>query len=167
MDEIMDVVFDSYASDGIISRTDITGDSNSDETSAGEELYIIDHEQRGRINFYKNSIIHMMLPLSMISLAILAAAAKKKISRSRISAEFEIIRDSFSKEFIYPDLLTDTDKAMDSTISHLSSEGIIKAEGKDIFFDENGGDVLKFFAGMIQDYIESYLIVLNTIIDFK
>jgi glycerol-3-phosphate O-acyltransferase len=167
IDDVMDLVFDSYSRDGIISRVDVAGEVKNDEVVQSEELYIIDHEQRGRVNFYKNSITHMTLPVNMISLAVLITAADKKTSKSRITAEFERIRDALSKEFIYPDLLNDTDLVIENTLSHFVSEGIIKIEGKDVVFDESGDEMLKFFAGMIQDYIESYLIVLNTIADFR
>ena len=50
IDDIMDIVFESYASDGIISRVDISGGAsgkNEDREVQSEELYIIDHDQRG------------------------------------------------------------------------------------------------------------------------
>jgi len=166
IDDIMDLVFASYAGDGIISVADTSGGANNNGEIQNEELYIIDHDQRGRINFYKNSMTHMTLPVNMISLAILITSANGKTSRSKVSAEFERIRDALSKEFVYSDLLNDTEAVMENTLSHFVSEDIIKGEGKEIIFDETGDEVLKFFAGMIQDYIESYLIVLNTISDY-
>jgi glycerol-3-phosphate O-acyltransferase len=167
IDNIMDLVFDSYSRDGIISRVDAPGEVKIDEAVQSEELYIIDHDQRGRVNFYKNSITHMTLPVNMISLAVLITSTDKKTTKNRISAEFERVRDALSKEFVYPDLLNDTETVLENTLSHFVSEGIIKIEGKDVVFDEAGDEVLKFFAGMIQDYIESYLIVLNTIADYR
>jgi glycerol-3-phosphate O-acyltransferase len=167
VDSVMDLVFESYAADDIISRTDLSGDSVHGKSVQSEELYVIDHEQRGRINFYKNSIIHMILPVCMISLAILSVAAKKKNAKSKIAAEFEMVRDTFSKDFVYQELILDTEKVMDSVISYLTAEKIIRADKKDISFDDSGAEVLNFFGGMMQDYIESYLIVLNSIIDLS
>lgn len=166
IDDVMDLVFASFAGDGIISMADTSGEANNGGETQNEELYIIDHEQRGRVNFYKNTITHMTLPMNMISLAILITSSNGKTSRSKVTAEFERIRDALSKEFVYPDLMNDTEAVLEKTLSHLSSEDIIKGEGKEIVFDETGGETLKFFAGMIQDYIESYLIVLNTISDY-
>jgi len=165
LDDIMDLVFESYAADGIIGRVEYPAGSDNDLSVQNEELYIIDNDQRGRINFYKNSIAHMTLPVNMISLAILAVSVNGKASKSKVTAEFERIRNLFSMEFIYPDLLNDTDAVMEQTLSHFSSEYITKSEGKDIIFDGSGDETLKFFAGMFQDYIESYLIVLNSIAD--
>jgi len=167
IDDIMDLVFDSYAGDGIISKVDTSGEAKSEGENLNEELYIIDHDQRGRINFYKNSITHMTLPINMISLAIIMTSVNGKTSRSKVTVEFEKIRDALSREFVYPDLLNDTEAVLDETISHLVSQDIIKGEGKEILYDETGHEDLGFFAGMIQDYVESYLIVLNTISDYS
>lgn len=166
IESIMDLVFESYSSDGIISKAEIPGGEAAGGEAQDGELYIIDYDQRGRVNFYKNTITHMTLPVNMISLAIIITSANGKTTKSKVTAEFEKIRDALSKEFIYPDLLNDTETVVDDTLSHLSSENVVKYEGKDIIISETGDEVLKFFAGMIQDYIESYLIVLNTISDF-
>ena len=97
----------------------------ADETQ-NEELYIIDHDQRGRINFYKNSITHMTLPVNMISLAILITSANGKTSRSKVTAEFEKIRDAFQRNLFIPICLNDTEAVMENTLSHFASEDIIK-----------------------------------------
>ncbi len=177
IDAIMDRVFKSYAGDGIISKVDAStdaaqnGESQANETQIAEfqnqELYIIDHDQRGRVNVYKNSITHMTLPANIISLAILITSSNGKTSKSKVSAEFEKIREMLSREFVYSDEINDTETILESTLSHFSSENVIKYEGKEILSDEAGIDILKFFAGMIQDYIESYLVVLNTVSDYS
>ncbi|MCL2155091.1 MAG: 1-acyl-sn-glycerol-3-phosphate acyltransferase, partial [Leptospirales bacterium] len=171
IDEIIDIVLSSYSNDGIIERVKIYNEKKNDKKDNDEsksELYIIDHEQRGRINFYKNSIIHMTLPLNMISLAILITSNDGKTTIDKISAEFERIKDIFSMEFIYQDIMNDTNKAAENTLRYLENTNIIKRQGNDILFnDTDGAEDLKFFAGMIQDYIESYLIVINSISDYK
>ncbi len=167
IDNIMDRVFKSYAGDGIITKVEVPADAAPAAEFQNEELYIIDHEQRGRVNVYKNSITHMTLPANMIALAIIITSSNGKTSKSKVSAEFERIRDALSREFVYSDELNDTETILENTLTHFSSENIIKYEGKDILCDDAGVDILKFFAGMIQDYIESYLIVLNTISDYS
>jgi glycerol-3-phosphate O-acyltransferase len=54
---------------------------------------------------------------------------------------------------------------LDSIIGHLASGKIITVQGKDILFDSAGAESLKFFAGMIQDYLESLLVVINAVSD--
>ncbi|MCL1833248.1 MAG: 1-acyl-sn-glycerol-3-phosphate acyltransferase [Leptospirales bacterium] len=166
IDEIMDVVLKSYSDDGIIDRVKIYDDKKNDD-AAGSGLYIIDHEQRGRINFYKNSIIHMTLPLNMISLALLITSNNDKTTINKTTAEFEKIKDMFSMEFIYQDIMNDANRAIENTFNYLANDKIIKRQGNDILLNNRSdSEEIKFFAGMIQDYIESYLIVMNTISDY-
>jgi len=159
-DAVLDMVLESYVSDDIISKVNL---SQEEKISAEDELFLIDHDQRPRINLYKNSIIHMTLPLNMIGLAIIITAKDNRSSKDKIIAEYERIRDSFTKEFVYPDLIYDSESVYDFTIKHLLSEKIISVEGNNISFNDDGAEKLKFFAGMIQDYIESYIIVLKTL----
>ena len=108
----------------------------------------------------------MTLPLNMISLALLITSDNDKTTVDKISAEFEKIKDMFSMEFIYQDIMNDTNRAVENTLSHLEEENIITRQVNDITINDTGsGEELKFFASMIQDYIESYLIIINTILD--
>lgn len=161
IDDILDTVFSSYMKDGIISRVEL----HNDNAAQTEELYNIDHDQRGRISLYKNTIMHMTLPLNILSLAVIVTAVSGKTSRLKVTAEFERLRDALSREFVYPDSLYRTDEVLDSVIGHLASGRIITVQGKDILFDAAGAESLKFFAGMIQDYLESLLVVINAVSD--
>jgi len=183
VDEVIDVVLRSYSKDGIIDRVKIYDDKKDDDKKSKgrkkkdkneskndeskSDLYIIDHEQRSRINIYKNSIIHMTLPLNMISLALLTTSANSRTTIKKTAAEFEKIRDLLSMEFVYQDIINDTNRAVEETLVYLKNENIIKLQKNDIVFNKTAGDEeLKFFAGMIQDYIESYLIVINTLSNY-
>lgn len=165
VERIMDLVFNSYMGDGIISSVSLGQDGIQNGDDNGDDLYIIDHDQRGRITLYKNSIIHMTLPLNMVALAIIIAASDGKASRESIIFEYEKIRDSFIKDFVYADFMYDGSVVYELAINHFADEKIISIDSKGISFNENGAEKLKFFAGMIQDYIESYLVVLTAISD--
>ncbi len=162
IDAVIDTVLSSYMKDGIISSADFNGSS---EELQG--LYVIDHDQRGRISLYKNSIMHMTLPLNLISLAVIATAVSGKTSKSKVTAEFEMLRDLLSREFVYPDSIYKTEQVIESVTEFLFSQNIISMHGKDILFDEKGAETLKFYAGMIQDYLESLSIVLNAVAEIQ
>jgi glycerol-3-phosphate O-acyltransferase len=165
IDPIIDMVFNSFMGDGIISRVSLGQDNIKDTDNTGDDLYIIDHDQRGRISLYKNSIIHMTLPLNMVALAIIITASNNKTSRESIISEYEKIRDAFVKDFVYADFMYDANGVFDFAVNHFVDEKILSADSKGVSFAEDGAEKLKFFAGMIQDYIESYLVVLTAISD--
>lgn len=164
LDQVMDLVFESYIGDDIISRVSL-GNEETESADNGDELYIIDHDQRGRITLYKNSIMHMTLPLNMMALAIIMTEKDGRAEKERIISEFEKIRDGFSKEFVYADLMYDSKAVYEKTVGHFAAEKVLSSDSKGVSFNESGAEKMDFFAGMIQDYIESYLIVLTTISD--
>jgi glycerol-3-phosphate O-acyltransferase len=107
----------------------------------------------------------MALPLNMVALAIIISASDGKASRESIISEYEKIRDSFIKDFVYADFMYDGSAVYDLAINHFAEEKILSTDGKGVFYTEDGAEKLKFFAGMIQDYIESYLVVLTAMSD--
>jgi len=159
VDGLIDEVFLSYSKDDIIREVDIHGG----EEGAASGLFNIDHEQRGRINIYKNTIMHMLLPLNIFSLASAAVWDSGRASRAKVIAEFDKIREILSGEFVYPDSLYDTAGSVESVAEHFVSQKILSRSGEDFIFTDNGAEAVKFFAGMIQDYLESLLIVSNAL----
>jgi len=165
IEQIINLVFDSYMNDGIISRISLGQDNEKDKGTDGDDLYIIDHDQRGRISLYKNSIMHMTLPLNMLALAIVTSSSDRKSTREKVISEYEKIRSAFSKEFVYADLINDSNAVYELAAGHFAEAKIIETDSKSISFNEEGAEKLKFFAGMLQDYIEGYLVVLTSISD--
>ena len=166
LNEITDMVFDSYTDDKIISKIEIDDDKSSSDESGGEDLYIINQEERARINFYKNSIMHMVIPANIMSLAVISTENSGKTTQSKVKAEFEKLRETLSKEFIYPDVMDDTEILYEKITGHFSDQGILSVSGNELVLAPGGIDHLKFFAGMIQDYLESKRIVVSAVFGF-
>ena len=166
IDEIITTAFESYMGDRIIGKVELEP-GKGENVSEEDELYIINDEERARINFYKNSMIHVTLPINMICLAILNVADESgKGDRSRVIAEFELIRGLFSKEFVYDDTFYNSEAVYDETVNYLELQGIVALTAKDLTVKPEKQESVKFFAGLIQDYIESMYIVLSTVSDF-
>ncbi len=158
LEEIIETVLSSFIDDRIIEPL-------KDETgSVMEDFYIINEDQRQRIVFYKNSIIHYIIPLAFFSLALLYLNAQNALDASGLNAEYEGIKRIFSGEFIYASYeeggSVDREKEM---LEYLRTESIVDAAGGDIALNDHSTETLKFFAGIVRDYLESYLIVLHGI----
>ena len=76
-DEIIDYVIDSYFQDGIVGKP-VTGVTDGTREVL-EGVYALNENERSRINFYKNSIIHFFLPITFISVALLTRAGEEGI----------------------------------------------------------------------------------------
>lgn len=137
------------------------------EESAGDmpDFYIINEDQRPRIVFYKNSIIHYLIPIAFYSLAILKLQKKGKLSSATLREEYDRIKKIFSAEFVYSSYSegegTDAEEAM---LDYLKTESLIIEKDGEVRPGENSEESIKVFATIIRDFLESYFIVLQTII---
>jgi len=161
--QIVDYVIDSYLSDNIIEE--ITTENSEDENS--EIFYMLREENRARIGFYKNSIIHYFVPLAYYSLALLHKHRPgSSINRKELNKEYEFIEELFSMEYIYSkDDIGNGLNIEDKIIGYMEREGLVKTNRKEIELIPDKIDLLKFYAKIIQDCFESYMIVSTTLLD--
>ncbi len=149
-DELIDYLFESFLDDSIIKKND-------------EDIYLIKDDQRVRINFYKNRIIHFFIPVSFTSLAIMLLSSRKEINRKEIYMNFNRLADFFRFEFIYSESMNNREEAADKMLSYLEERSVISLADKKISIIDKNRDELKFYAEIIQDYLESYLIVCRAV----
>lgn len=161
LDDIIEYVLSSYKEDSIVVDLAEGGDDPAHLTVEG--IYSLNEDDRGRINFYMNSMIHFLLPVSYTALALLSH--KGKGSTSALEKRVRALKEFYSEEFIYSDLLTRCDEAVDHSIQYFASEGLVEKSDNGIKIQENGRDTLVQLGRVIQDYLESYLIVIETLLE--
>ncbi len=160
-------VNDSYLNDGIVRMLfsdDIEEESNEVKKEkngeSGETIYIIDEDNRGRINFYKNSIIHLLLPLAYFSLAFLMSEKDAVASEKNVGEHYVYLSGLFSDSFVYTDFLNDREKSLSVTAKYLiESEEVMEEPDGWRLKDEKIRSALIFYATAIRDYLESCFIV--------
>lgn len=158
LEEIIETVLSAFLEDRIIEPLKDEGGKMM------EDFYIINEDQRPRIVFYKNSIIHYLLPISFFSLALLHLHAKNSLTGQALFAEYEQIKRVFSREFIYATYEEDEGNNREvGMLEYLKTESIVESEGEEIRLSEGSIEVLRFFARIVRDYLESYLIVLHSL----
>ncbi len=149
-DHLIDYAFESFREDNIIKKGD-------------DDLYMIRDDQRVRINFYKNRIIHFFIPLAYTSLSVMILSGKNDIKREDIYTHFNRLADLFRHEFIYPESMNNRNDALERILGYLKERSVISLSGTMISVIDKNRDELKFYAEMIQDYLESYLIVFRAV----
>ncbi len=163
IEEIVDYVISSYMQDKILEELKVEG---SKKKEVVKDFYVLRENNRARIVFYKNSIIHYLLPLSYASLALLAAHKRGLTGSADVMAEFTFIKDLFTGEFVYSVERTEEELPIPGGVrEYLGATSCIRAEGENLLVNEEKLDDLKYYAKIIQDYLESYLIVLQTFLD--
>jgi len=162
IDRMIDFVLESYQEDAIVRPINF-GEMTGENDNMIEGMYVLTEEDRARINMYKNSIIHLLLPVSFVSISILRLAGGD-VTVDRITEGYREIMDLFTKEFIYTEEMEDADATVAHVLSHLSGQSIIALEGNNVKIPDHNIEDIKLFSRVVQDYIESYLIVIKTVL---
>lgn len=167
-DEIIDYVIQSFREDKILETLKVVGEGKKLETMP--DMYVLPEENRPRMIFYKNSIIHYFLPLTFSSLALRIMNKNGENSFDSFRSEYVYIRDLFMKEFIYPEnMLEDVMVSIQDAIKYMQRKGFATITKNSIAInDDREKDAqLRFFGRILQEYLESYYVVCSTLLPKK
>jgi glycerol-3-phosphate O-acyltransferase len=137
--------------------------ADEDETDEEERIYTIDDSNRLQLEYYKNTIIHFLLPAAYISSAILTKQAFE-FDVEGIDKDLIFIRDFFKFEFVY-DADENLKETIDRVMDYYTSQNLImKVNGQENRYriTHQGLIVLTCFASLLRSYFESYWIVLRS-----
>ena len=162
----IDLVLESYQNDSIIGLVKLTGVKDSSK-KALEDIYLLNDEERIRISFYRNTIIHYLVPISFVSLAILNSRDKNGTAKEKVEKGYDAITEIFSKEFIYPDMMYKEGRTIKDILSYLKNRGLIAIKNDMVSVTEKGAEELVFYAAFMCDYLESYMIVFEEVLKQK
>jgi glycerol-3-phosphate O-acyltransferase len=129
-------------------------DKNEDEPA----IYEVDNDCRIHVAYYRNNIINCLVPLAIISNVILKLPG---IPKKTLEDEYNRIRNLFSKEFsIKKD-------AFEDSLAYMIEKKMLKKHWGNISLEKDMTQLLSDFAGLITDYLESYLVVFTCIKKFS
>ena len=124
-------------------------------------LYM-DEDKRLNLEFYKNNIIHFLLPVSMLSACILARESFS-FKILHIEQDIELLQRLFKYEFIYPERFSPKEIVTDG-IGYMAKCGFINKEDETSYIITHAGQKgLSYFSNLIENYIESYLVAFSSL----
>ena len=132
----------------------------SDELGLGG--YSIDETKRPLLEYYKNNILHFLLPAAMVSLSILARQGFE-FNRAQILEDYCFLQDFFRNEFIFND--ADPEAQVMQTLDYFDSRGVVinlDPQEASYTLSASGLKELAYFANLLFNYLESYWIVLRS-----
>ncbi|UCG13154.1 MAG: 1-acyl-sn-glycerol-3-phosphate acyltransferase [Deltaproteobacteria bacterium] len=136
--------------------------ADEEETEEEERIYTIDDSNRLQLEYYKNNLIHFLLPAAYVSTAILAKQAFD-FDLSGIEEDLYFFRDFFKFEFVY-DADEDLEVTVEEVLNYCISRGFIIAlnnQQNTYRISHQGLKALSCFASFLRSYFESYWIVLR------
>ena len=119
--------------------------------------YSIPEEKRLHLEYYKNNIMHHLLPVCFVSLSILSRQEKATIALIREDCLFlkNLLREEFSWE-------EGADSEVEEVLSYLEESGlIICGEGRVACQKKEARRTLEAFAGLLGSWLEAYGVVLK------
>ncbi|MBN1381915.1 MAG: 1-acyl-sn-glycerol-3-phosphate acyltransferase [Deltaproteobacteria bacterium] len=126
-------------------------------------VYSLEDDKRLNLEYYKNGILHFFLPVCFVAQSILAYR-DETIPVSRLAEDYQFFKNLFWNEFIFDIERNDLDD-IHKVLTYLFHGGIIAGNHHDlkehISIRAKGSNILMSFAGLIQNYIESYWVVIR------
>jgi glycerol-3-phosphate O-acyltransferase len=136
--------------------------ADEDETDEEERIYTMEDSHRLHLEYYKNNIIHFLLPAAYIASAILAKEAFE-FNLEGIEDDLLFFRDFFKFEFVY-DADENLAETIDKVLAYYTSQGFVnrvQTQDNTYRITHQGLKALSCFAGLLKSYFESYWIVLR------
>ena len=136
--------------------------ADEDETDEEERIYTIDDSNRLHLEYYKNNIIHFLLPAAYISSAILAKESFE-FNLEGMEDDLRFFRNFFKFEFVY-DGDENLAETIDKVLAYYTSQRFVtrvKSEDNTYRITHHGLKALSCFASLLKSYFESYWIVLR------
>ncbi|HET6489553.1 MAG TPA: 1-acyl-sn-glycerol-3-phosphate acyltransferase, partial [Syntrophales bacterium] len=149
---------DQFKSMGLISEM---GAEEGEEDEFTEVVYSLEEEKRLHLEYYKNNILHFFVPLSFVASSILSKS-EDVIPLVTLMEDYKFFKRLFRYEFIFDHRKGDAEEVHEA-LAYLLDRGMIVGleKGDEAWIEVKGKGrmYLRPYAGLIQNYIESYWVV--------
>jgi glycerol-3-phosphate O-acyltransferase len=149
---------DQFKSMGLISEM---GAEEGEEDEFTEVVFSLDEEKRLHLEYYKNNILHFFVPLSFVAASILSKS-EDVIPLVTLMEDYKFFKRLFRHEFIFDHRKGDAEEVHEA-LAYLLDRGMIVGleKGQEAWIEVKGKGrmYLRPYAGLIQNYIESYWVV--------
>ncbi len=125
-------------------------------------IYHPEDSRRAEMSFYKNTLLNLLAPRSLVANAVLASPGGSTLEEAKEKALF--LSRLFKFEFIYRVGVT-FDELFLASLERLERIGLVVRQGDRVKVapEPHSQPQLEFFCDLLQDYLESYLIAALTL----
>lgn len=130
-----------------------------------EEVFILDDEKRLTLEYYKNNILHFLLPAAFVSTSILRQETFR-FSLGDILDDLAFMKDFFKYEFVY-DMDTRDHQLAKQVLDVFERLGWLRslepADDQPYMLTHRGLMAAQAFHGLIRNFFETYWLVLRSL----
>ncbi len=150
---------------GIISKVE----AEEEEEEMQEVVYSLTDARRLNLEYYKNNILHFFIPLCFMATS-MVKHPEDSMSLAKIMGDYRFLKGLLWNEFIFDENREDAEDVTEA-LTYLHSRAMILTSRRDgeawVEIKSRGGIKLKPFAGLIHNYLESYWIVIRSLVYLK
>jgi glycerol-3-phosphate O-acyltransferase len=143
-------------------RSKLIGKLKDEDDDLEEEVFTLEDNKRLALEFYKNNVIHFLLPAAYVSTSILAQQTFR-FSLSQVLEDVTFTKNFFKFEFVYDNELSDENLVGDVIHIYENLEFLHRvAEGdRPFILTHKGLGASHAFHGLLRNYFEGYWLVLR------
>ncbi len=155
----------------IFDETDIISkiEAEEEEEEMQEVVYSLTDARRLNLEYYKNNILHFFIPLCFVATS-MVKNPEDSMSLAKIMGDYRFLKGLLWNEFIFDENREDADDVTEA-LTYLHSKSMILTSRRDgeawVEIKSKGEVRLKPFAGLIHNYLESYWIVIRSLVFLK
>ncbi len=128
-----------------------------------EDVFTFDESKRLTLEYYKNNVIHFLLPAVFVSTSILAQQTFR-VSLTQMLEDIAFLKDFFKYEFVYNNDLSNED-LVQGVLDVFEAQGWLHPTGdgdQPYLLAHKGLKAADAFHGLIRNYFEGYWLVLRS-----
>lgn len=148
-----------------LERSKLLGKLKDDDDELEEQVFTIDDGKRMTLEYYKNNIIHFLLPAAQVASSVLAQETFR-FSMAQVLEDMVFMKDFFKFEFVYDAEVTDYQQVR-RVLDIFEQQGWLRrlepGEDKPYLMTHKGLRIAQALAGLLRSYFEGYWVVLRSL----
>jgi len=159
--------FDLAVGDTIkdLERSKLIGKLSDEDEGLEEEVFTIDDAKRMTLEYYKNNIIHFLLPAVQVATSVLAQETFR-FSLAQVLEDMAFMKDFFKFEFVYDAEVSDYQQVR-KVLDIFEEQGWLRrlepGEDKPYLMTHKGLQVAQSLSGLLRCTFEGYWVVLRSL----
>lgn len=143
-------------------RSKVIGKLKDEDDDLEEEVYTIDDGKRLTLEYYKNNIIHFLLPAAYVATSILAQQTFR-FSIAQVLEDVAFMKNFFKYEFVYDNEVADEDLVREVLVIFERRDWLHRLGESDqpFILSHSGLRAAHAFHGLLRSYFEGYWLVLR------
>jgi len=146
-----------------LERSKLIGKLKDEDDDLEEEVFTMEDHKRLALEYYKNNVIHFLLPAACVSTSILAQQTFR-FSVAQVLEDVAFMKNFFKYEFVYDNEIGNEDLVRE-VLDIFEKMGLlhrVESNDRPFLLSHKGLKAAYAFHGLLRNYFEGYWVVLRS-----